>query len=53
MTTPKNECPNCGRKLGEGEQTYSCEVCGRQCCTACTDTTGKHEVICDLCIDEV
>ena len=49
--TPEIEtkCPSCQRVLLEGEQIYRCEVCGKECCTACTDTTGTNAVICDDC----
>lgn len=45
------ECPGCMRELSEGEQVYCCEVCKEDCCTACSETTDKHEVICWGCHD--
>lgn len=42
-----DKCPNCRRNLDLGEQVYSCDVCGKDCCTACSDTTEKYEVLCD------
>lgn len=45
------KCPACTRKLTEGEQVYSCRVCKKDCCTACSDTTAKHDVVCDGCLE--
>lgn len=42
-------CPSCRRVLAAGEYVYGCEVCGKECCTACTDTTDQHAVVCDDC----
>ncbi len=44
-------CSGCGRPLEDGENDYICEVCGHHCCTACSDTTMEHDVVCDECLD--
>lgn len=44
-------CPQCTRSLDDGEQVYSCEVCHQDCCSSCSDTTRKHFVVCDTCLD--
>ena len=43
-------CPKCTQILQVGEYVYECEVCNRDCCTACSDTTEKHDVVCDHCL---
>lgn len=45
-------CPNCHSTIVHGAEIYACEVCGEDCCTACTDTTRKYAVICDDCLAE-
>jgi len=44
-------CPNCGTSVVEGAQVYNCEVCEKECCTACTETTAEHQIICEECED--
>lgn len=44
---PVRSCPECHRTFGTGEYEYTCEVCGGECCTACSDTTTRHAVVCD------
>lgn len=43
-------CPGCRRNLDSGEMVYECRVCGAECCTVCSDTTAKHDVVCDDCL---
>ena len=45
------QCPACQRELEDGEQVYACELCEQDCCTACSDTTAKHAVVCEECLD--
>lgn len=45
-------CPNCGREITEGCQIYSCEKCGKDCCTPCSRTTAAFPVICEECFEE-
>lgn len=42
-------CPNCEYEIVRGAQIYVCEVCGRECCTNCTDSTKEFTVICEYC----
>lgn len=42
-------CPKCSRDLEIGEEVYLCDVCEGDCCTACSDTTDEHEVVCRSC----
>lgn len=44
-------CPRCTRVLAGGEHAFECRVCGSECCTDCSDTTAKHAVVCDDCLD--
>ena len=48
---PYEPCPSCGGETGHGTMVYSCELCGKDCCTMCSDTTSKHAVVCDDCLD--
>lgn len=43
-----NNCPQCG-PLPDGAGLYVCEVCEKECCTACSCTTALHQVICEEC----
>ena len=47
------QCQSCHRELANGEQQYSCEVCNKDCCTACSDSCGRRDVVCDACLDSV
>lgn len=48
----EEQCSNCSRETVPGAHIYTCEVCSKDCCTACTETTNKHQVICDECNSE-
>ncbi len=58
ITTPAPEpeqarqCEGCTRHLPDGAQQYLCDVCDAPCCTACSDTTEAHPVVCDNCLDD-
>lgn len=43
------KCPLCQRNLDKGEQMYACDVCSKDYCTACSDTTDEYEVVCKRC----
>lgn len=45
-----DNCPGCHRELSDGEQIYVCEICGDECCTACSQSTEDHPVVCDQCL---
>lgn len=47
------QCQSCHRELTNGEQQYSCEVCNKDCCTACSDSCGRKDVVCNACLDSV
>lgn len=47
----ETKCPGCGRDLCSGEMVYECRVCDEECCSACSDTTAKYDVVCDSCLD--
>lgn len=47
------QCQSCHRELANGEQQYSCEVCNKDCCTACSDSCGRKDVVCNACLDSV
>ncbi len=47
-----DECPNCGHEFIEGEQIYTCRVCGVDCCSHCSHTTDRYETACDTCVFE-
>lgn len=48
---PVRSCPTCHRTFGSAEGSYLCELCGGECCTACSDTTARHAVVCDVCLE--
>lgn len=53
MSAPDpTRCPSCRRSLCEGAGIYACELCGEDCCTSCSDTTAKHSVVCDDCLED-
>lgn len=45
------ECPSCGGDWCKGMVLYGCEVCGKDCCSQCSDTCGAHNPVCDECLD--
>ena len=49
MAIPE-ECPTCG-PMDEGAVLYKCEVCGRDCCTECSDTCAKKNPVCNRCLE--
>ena len=50
-TDMPTECPYCSRELSDGDGCYECHVCSQECCTMCSDTTTKHDVVCDECLE--
>lgn len=49
---PLPKCPNCSCGICPGAQIYVCEVCEKECCTQCTETTKTHQVICETCLEK-
>lgn len=47
---PTKGCPSCGEPMCEGMVLYACEVCGKDCCSQCSDTCKEKSVVCDDCI---
>ena len=47
----EEKCANCGYDMCEGMAVYACEVCGKDCCSECTDNWGICSVICRECDD--
>lgn len=46
-----SECPSCCATWCDGMVLYSCEVCGQECCSQCSDTCGEKNPVCDDCLD--
>jgi hypothetical protein len=52
MIQEKTEtCPLCDGEMTEGMVLYSCENCGQDCCSQCSDTCAEKNPVCDGCLD--
>lgn len=54
---PLRPCAKCGETIGHGANQLECEVCGGDCCTACSnDAAGTpdnpFQIHCDDCFEE-
>ncbi len=47
-----SECPSCGETWCDGMVLYCCEVCGKDCCSECSDTCGEKNPVCENCVDQ-
>lgn len=48
-TTAEVRCPSCCEIVPENAHIYRCNVCGNECCTACTENGMGFEIICHDC----
>ena len=51
VETEAVSCPSCGGEMVPGMCLYSCEVCGEDCCSECSDTCGQKNPVCESCLD--
>lgn len=42
LSNTKSHCKNCGTKPGENNHIITCEICGKEICEQCTDTTFTY-----------
>lgn len=50
---PVVSCPNCGCEVVVGANIHTCDVCGKDCCTPCSDDYGICGVICLDCKEAI
>ena len=52
MSDQKTEkCPSCSGEMRDGMALYSCEICGKDCCSECSDTCAEKNPVCDECLE--
>lgn len=50
VSETKTKCESCDYPMCDGMVQYLCEVCDKPCCTACSDTCGEKNPVCEDCL---